>query len=147
MIRKAKRRVYLASLYVGTGTAAQEKEFLNALAAISPGVQVKLLLDENRATRPVSEPHSRKKTSSAEAVHQCLKHGESSDCGLYLFRALHEPRRSLLPSPLNEIAGVFHIKVSSTIYDTRLYCALYVLYMYLSQRVKLDSFLLGLHCG
>lgn len=115
MIRKAKRRVNLASLYVGTGTAAQEEEFLSALADISPGVQVKLLLDENRATRPVSQPNSRKKTSSsAEAVHQCLKHRENSDCGLYLFQALHEPRRTLLPSPLNEIAGVFHIKVSTS---------------------------------
>jgi hypothetical protein len=133
MIRNAKRRVTLASLYVGIGTAAQEEEFLNALADISPAVQVKLLLDENRATRPVSQPNSRKKTSSAEAVHQCLKHRENSVCGLYLFQALHEPRRSLLPSPLNEIAGVFHIKVNTS---TRLYCDLYI--VYLSVSTELD---------
>lgn len=110
MIRNAKRRVYLASLYVGTGgSGAQETEFLNALASVdSSCVEIKILLDENRATRLVKQNDT--KTSSAKAVQQSLQ-SHSSSSGLYLFPTLPEPRRSLLPSPLNEIAGVFHIKV------------------------------------
>lgn len=117
MIRNARHRVYLASLYVGTGAnGRQEQEFLDALASLGPKVQVKILLDENRATRLVKSSDctstSKKTNSSAEAVHQCLQqHQECPDSGLYLFPTLPEPRRSLLPSPLNEIAGVFHCKV------------------------------------
>lgn len=123
-IRNAKRRVNLASLYVGTGTSQEEQEFLDALADIHPHVQVKLLLDENRATRPISQPNTLKKTSSAEAVYRCLEHRAPSNGGLYLFQALHEPQRSLLPSPLNEIAGVFHVKVSP--FDYKPYYGLHI---------------------
>lgn len=111
MIRNAKHRVHLASLYVGTGNGEEEREFLDALASVDSDVQVRILLDENRATRLVKSS-KKEKTSSAEAVYQSLQQ-RSSDCGVYLFPALPEPRRSLLPSPLNEIAGVFHIKVSN----------------------------------
>jgi len=104
MIRNATRRVCLASLYIGTGSGKEECEFLDALASVGPQVDVTILLDENRATRPVKQ-NGNEKTSSAQAVHDCLQQH-----GLYLFPALPEPRRSLLPSPLNEIAGVFHVK-------------------------------------
>lgn len=123
MIRNAKYRVHLASLYVGTGSGGvKEKEFLRALGSVDTSkVQVSILLDENRATRRVkhtSDIQGTTSSSSADAVHECIQSQKtSSDCGLFLFPALPEPRRSLLPSPLNEIAGVFHMKVSIHAHD------------------------------
>jgi CDP-diacylglycerol--glycerol-3-phosphate 3-phosphatidyltransferase len=108
-IRSAQHRVYLASLYVGAGTGEKEDELLDAISNVGPGIEVKILLDANRALRPVPSKN-KKMTSSAKAVYQCLKKRSGKASGLYLFQALPEPRRLLLPSPLNEVAGVFHIK-------------------------------------
>jgi len=113
MIRNAKFRVQLASLYIGPAANAtntpKEREFLNAIkdASSRPGVDVKILLDANRSLRPIKKGSSR--TSSAEAVNGCLNQ-KGGNSALYLFQALQGSMKSLLPSPLNEVAGVFHVK-------------------------------------
>jgi CDP-diacylglycerol---glycerol-3-phosphate 3-phosphatidyltransferase len=116
LIRSAKERVYLASLYIGPAaspTATAERELLDALADLAahrPEVEIKLLMDANRALRPVKTTQLDENTSSAEAVYKCIQARTSRDskpCALYLF---NPSPRLLLPSPLNEVAGVFHIK-------------------------------------
>jgi CDP-diacylglycerol---glycerol-3-phosphate 3-phosphatidyltransferase len=129
MIRDAKHRVYLASLYVGPAASTQqlrESEFLDALAQISSShehnVQVKVLLDENRALRPVPTivDGNASTTSSAKAVakalHQDQQGGgegenQSTKNQLYLLQVLPPSLRLVLPNPIDEVAGVFHIKV------------------------------------
>lgn len=117
LIRNAKHRVHLASLYIGpaaSSEATHEHQLLDALtdlAANRPQVELKLLMDANRALRPVKTTTSDKNTSSAEAVYKCIQartaDSDSTPCALYLF---NPSPRSMLPSPLNEVAGVFHIK-------------------------------------
>jgi CDP-diacylglycerol---glycerol-3-phosphate 3-phosphatidyltransferase len=116
LIRNAKHRVHLASLYIGpaaSSAATHEHELLDALtdlAANRPQVELKLLMDANRALRPVKTTTADKNTSSAEAVYKCIQARTASDstpCALYLF---NPSPSSMLPSPLNEVAGVFHIK-------------------------------------
>lgn len=119
-ISNAKHRVHLASLYIGGGGGAQEEcEFLTALCSVDSSVHVQILLDENRARRTVIHQNGAETTlsSSAEAVQQSLHSQSHHAGGLYLFPALPELKRSLLPSPLNEIAGVFHIKVCIIVED------------------------------
>jgi CDP-diacylglycerol---glycerol-3-phosphate 3-phosphatidyltransferase len=112
-IRNAKERVVLASLYVGPAaspkSAPKEQDLLDALkvAASKPNVQVNLLLDKNRALRPVplSGDVGAETTSSAQAVFNALQNSSDSS---------QEDSSSLqyfLPNPINEVAGVFHMKV------------------------------------
>ena len=120
LIRNAQHRVHLASLYIGpaaSAAATEEHELLHALtdlAAYRPHVEVKLLMDANRALRPVMTTKHDKPTSSAEAVFKCIQARTPSSqfsgkpCLLYLFNP--SPRLLVLPSPLNEVDGVFHIK-------------------------------------
>ncbi len=149
MIRNAKERVRIASLYVGPATSnreeCEEAALLEALSELvernhsnmdEKKVSVKIILDENRALRPVptaSTPppssstekqigstaeHSQATTSSAEAVARAIQRvtpddGDSSS-SLHLFRVLPPTKigeKSWLPNPLDEIAGVFHIKI------------------------------------
>mmetsp|Transcript_641 Transcript_641/g.1629 ORF Transcript_641/g.1629 Transcript_641/m.1629 type:complete len:706 (+) Transcript_641:83-2200(+) len=153
-IRAAQHRVLLASLYVGPAASPQtqpeEVELLEALrdvanrnnkgnstsssAEYQPKVQVRVVLDENRALRPVplsssSKDEKSKTTSSAKAVADallCHSDQQSSSTtsttdtspppslvnGVYLFQVLSSSPilKSLLPNPLDEVAGVFHIK-------------------------------------
>eukprot|EP00536_Pseudo-nitzschia_multiseries_P014137 jgi/Psemu1/291269/fgenesh1_pg.662_\ len=145
MIRNAKRRVRIASLYIGPATSnkddCEEAELLEALSEIvnrnhrieesndeSRRVSVKILLDENRALRPVPIIHStdsdkddsKTTTSSAEAVARAIHgnvsigNGKSSSSSLHLFRVLPPTTivgKNWLPNPVDEIAGVFHIKI------------------------------------
>ncbi|VEU38887.1 unnamed protein product [Pseudo-nitzschia multistriata] len=149
MIRNAKKRVRIASLYVGPATSnkddCEETEFLGALSEIvnrnhanggvsgvnsgdeNSRVSVKILLDENRALRPVPIVHpvdndqanSKTTTSSAEAVARAIEGDSlsgkaSSSSSLHLFRVLPPTTifgRNWLPNPVDEIAGVFHIKI------------------------------------
>ena len=143
MIRNAKQRIRIASLYVGPATLnendCEETEMLEALSelvernhSISEGekeVSIKIVLDENRALRPVpiipkdeSDNDILKdataKTSSAEAVARAIRSGPSdeinSSSSLHLFRVLPPTTiggKNWLPNPLDEIAGVFHIKI------------------------------------
>ena len=149
MIRNAKERVRIASLYVGPATsnreACEEAELLEALSelvernyssTVEKKVSVKIILDANRALRPVptastpppssstenqissSGENSKDATSSAEAVARAIRRGTPDDgdssSSLHLFRVLPPTKigeKSWLPNPLDEIAGVFHIKI------------------------------------
>lgn len=110
LIRNAKERVYLASLYIGPGASSQyhaELELLDALSSTNENVDVKIIMDQNRALRQVPSENGRV-TSSAEAVAKAI-HLQSNHT-VHLFQVLPSPLDSLLPNPLNEVAGVFHIK-------------------------------------
>ena len=138
MIRNAKERVRIASLYVGPATSnredCEEAEMLEALSELvqrnhhegDKKVSVKIILDENRALRPVptqsttdaSTENSKSTTSSAEAVARAIRGSHSnnvdSSSSLHLFRVLPPTTiagKNWLPNPLDEIAGVFHIKI------------------------------------
>ena len=143
-IRCAKDRVILASLYIGVGSDAKasdklsrvnnckEDELLHALniAASNPNVgKIQILLDANRAFREVSyttkksaQSHSTgygdKKTYSAKAVYAeilpFLTKRDDNCSGVFLFPVNNFQLCSILPSPLGEVAGVFHIKVSTS---------------------------------
>ncbi|GMI33811.1 hypothetical protein TeGR_g5939 [Tetraparma gracilis] len=111
-ISSATDRVTIGSLYVGPGSLAssapREDELLSALrAACSRDVPVNVLLDRNRGLRP--QQH----TSSAGAVHSALSSPQPSSSSLSLFSVPPPPVVPpflTLPSPLNEIGGVFHLK-------------------------------------
>jgi hypothetical protein len=92
-------------------------ETLQQASNNNESLDIKILLDASRALRPISTGNDGDEpTSSALAV---LEHIQEStekqichnDNGLYLFPILEEPLRSWLPSPLDEVAGVFHLKV------------------------------------
>ncbi|KAL7465404.1 hypothetical protein ACHAXS_005725 [Conticribra weissflogii] len=105
-IRNAQERVVLASLYIGVGSGAAEDEFLDALQAASSRnlKKIQVILDANRAMRKVSLT----KTSNSKKSEGSLN--DKGNSGLFLF-PVHDKRLStILPSPLDEVAGVFHIK-------------------------------------
>ena len=113
-IHNAKQRILLASLYIGpaVGENAREKELLKAIQQASNRQEqnrpiVKVLIDASRGLRPVGN------TCSAQAVYTHLvTHTPVTESNnkVYLFPALHSLLRSFIPSPLDEVAGVFHIK-------------------------------------
>jgi CDP-diacylglycerol--glycerol-3-phosphate 3-phosphatidyltransferase len=119
-IEKAQRRVYLASLYVGPAVDlekyAQEAQLLQSLSKATrtnDKLNVKILLDQSRGLRPVplagSESLPQPKTiTSAEA---CLKVLSTESSSIYLLQVLRPVLQRILPNPLDEVAGVFHIKV------------------------------------
>lgn len=118
--------------------APKEQELLDALqeAAAKPNVQVDLLLDKNRALRKIplastaNTSNDTATTSSAEAVHDALRmplaelqstpNQNQENAGqeqekdkknnLFLCSVLPASLQYFLPNPLNEVAGVFHIK-------------------------------------
>jgi len=140
-IRACQHRVYLASLYVGPAAcpaaSVKEQELLDALES-TRARSVQILLDQNRALRPVpvirsndaSFTNAEQKQSdatttitSAEACHRVLerrrknsrKNGTNkleneNDDGIYLLSVLPAYQQRLLKNPLNEVAGVFHLK-------------------------------------
>eukprot|EP00957_Ditylum_brightwellii_P196072 14938788-Ditylum_brightwellii.AAC.1 len=83
-------------------------------------------MDAARGQRKISTPSSSSSsfTSSAKALYQCINKRTNDDDervkqkheqrqrrhGVYLFPTVDEPIRRWLPSPLDEVAGVFHIK-------------------------------------
>ena len=112
-VREARDRVYLASLYIGPAVDSKlydkEAQFLQALQTIPSNVNVKILLDRNRALRPVpsKKAHPATTITSAQACQAALtKHNQS----VYLFSVLPDILQSILPNPYNEIYGVFHLK-------------------------------------
>lgn len=154
-IRSAQERIYIASLYIGPAaekilideqsginlTYPKELELLQALeeAAKKRVVDIKILLDHNRALRPVSIKNNRGTSNSrslaitsASACYQCLhpkfmadnssinrpsnsktaahKSISSAETGVYLISVLPDWLQQILPNPYNEVAGVFHIK-------------------------------------
>ena len=125
-IRSAKRRVYLASLYIGPAVDTQkfprETELLDSLRQAQKNqVDVKILLDLNRALRPVPIPNDQGQgtrqgipemaISSAEACRRALSDSDTfGDPKIFLISALTDFWQRVLPNPLNEVMGVFHIK-------------------------------------
>jgi CDP-diacylglycerol--glycerol-3-phosphate 3-phosphatidyltransferase len=110
----------------------KEATFAQVLSRIDPRVDVRILLDQHRALRPVpvppangANPHRSSATiSSAEACRRALaqrpklpdeSHNgtadtEHSKSQIHLLSVLG-PWLSRLPNPYNEIAGVFHVKL------------------------------------
>jgi hypothetical protein len=122
-----------------SSNAIKEEEFLEALCEVSSrqqndslnsDFQVKVIMDASRGQRPVSRKRMATRsenvpattrnedvvttTSSASAVHSRIQtsacSNSNSDNGVYLCHTLPW-HLSWLPSPLNEAAGVFHMKV------------------------------------
>jgi CDP-diacylglycerol--glycerol-3-phosphate 3-phosphatidyltransferase len=110
LIRQAKSRVTLASLYIGPAADdvyEKEVELLDALrTASSNNVNVTILLDQHRALRPVPIKGGSKTTTSAKACKQAI--AESGR--IHLLSVLPPLLNRILPNPYNEVAGVFHIK-------------------------------------
>jgi CDP-diacylglycerol---glycerol-3-phosphate 3-phosphatidyltransferase len=110
-ILEAKQRLCLASLYLGAGSGDGEEEiqFLEALrsrcTSSNTKITTQILMDANRATRPITygTPSSKLMTSSAKAVYDAVQND------IYLYQTLRSPY-SYLPTPLNEVMGVFHVK-------------------------------------
>ncbi|XP_050428108.1 CDP-diacylglycerol--glycerol-3-phosphate 3-phosphatidyltransferase, mitochondrial [Adelges cooleyi] len=101
----AKRRIIIASLYLGTGNLEADlvdkiKEALDK----SPELNVRILLDANRGSRG-------KTNSSRTMLIPVLK--SSYNCCVYLY---HTPKlrgilRWLLPDRYNELVGIQHMKL------------------------------------
>lgn len=155
-ILNAKRRVKLATLYIGAGNGCmsistdesshsfnppREEELLKCLRQLSTlnmnnqkengndaannkdAIEIKILMDASRALRPIrvvrdsklKEKSTTSTTSSAKEVFYSLfpngvKDSDQTKNGVSLFN-VHSGLRASLPSPLNEILGVFHLKV------------------------------------
>ncbi|KAK1741943.1 CDP-diacylglycerol--glycerol-3-phosphate 3-phosphatidyltransferase [Skeletonema marinoi] len=114
----------------------KEDEFLQSLYFAASNKEIKqmqIILDANRAMRKVSFTNKRNagqshdsnqgsslSTNSADAVLSTLKpfleriegdnHSKNSNNGLFLFPVNDQRLCTILPSPLDEVAGVFHIK-------------------------------------
>lgn len=119
-IALAERRVYLASLYVGPAanpaSSPKEQELLNALQ-LTAAPDIKILLDRNRALRPVPVTRNEKESTtitSAEACYRILRQRDAvantSDAGIYLLTVLPPWKQRTLENPYNEVAGVAHLK-------------------------------------
>jgi CDP-diacylglycerol---glycerol-3-phosphate 3-phosphatidyltransferase len=129
-IATAERRVYLASLYIGPAAnpvaSTKEEELLKALHSTA-APDVKILLDQNRALRPVPVIRHQGKESatstttitSAEACYRVLEpklqpretsKSSSDNNGIYLLTVLPPWQQRTLQNPYNEVAGVFHLK-------------------------------------
>ena len=100
MIQNADERVYIASLYVGPAvgtTHPKEEELMQALTHVSNKhnddsendckVDIKVVLDQNRALRPVPASLDDKKTttSSAQAVAEAIQQN------VHLFKKIQKP--------------------------------------------------------
>jgi CDP-diacylglycerol--glycerol-3-phosphate 3-phosphatidyltransferase len=113
-IRSAERRVHLASLYIGPAADPrihpQEEELLDSLRATKCS-DVRILLDQNRALRPVPTAAKPGETfiTSAEACHRAIGH-HTQEPEIYLMSVLPDWLQSVLWNPYDEVAGVFHIK-------------------------------------
>lgn len=105
LIRGARRRISLASLYVGTGALEREllAELRHALER-SPELEVQLVLDYSRARRRTAEGTS--VSFLAELVRD-----HPGRVGVFLHRMPQlDGWASWLPSPLDEVVTVFHFK-------------------------------------
>lgn len=118
LIRSAKHRVYVASLYIGPAAATsmlRERELLDALAS-TRAKDVQILLDRNRALRPVPmEQQSSTTTTSITSAQSCYDALQThrtfnNQPQIFLLSVLPWLQQRWLPNPLNEVAGVFHLK-------------------------------------
>jgi len=115
-IRQAKQRILLATLYIGPAASSlsiKEAEFLEALNHAScTNLEIKILMDASRGRRPVFiNKSTNTKTCSASAVYSRIARSNMlAENGVFLCQVLGRTK-AWLPSPLNEVAGVFHMKV------------------------------------
>ncbi|GMH85043.1 hypothetical protein TrST_g12844 [Triparma strigata] len=104
---RAQHRVQIGSLYIGAGSPAVgkpaplEDRFLSALSSVKSDVKLQVLIDGHRGSREING------TSSAAAVSSAIS--DHPGGGVRLF-SVPSPLPVELPSPLNEAAGVFHMK-------------------------------------
>lgn len=103
--RNAKRRIYMASLYIGTGDL--EKNLLKVTVEnikITKDLKFAVLLDYQRGTR--GEINSR-------TLFQQFASGVSDRCHLYLYQTprIQGAWSKVLPSRYNEIVGLQHMKL------------------------------------
>lgn len=106
LIAGAERRLTLATLYVGTG--ARERELLDDLRAAlarRPGLRLRLVMDGSRGLRRTPEG-----CSAAFVAALAREHGARVEVALHRMPQL-EGARGWLPSPLDEVVAVFHLKV------------------------------------
>ncbi|XP_014477237.1 PREDICTED: CDP-diacylglycerol--glycerol-3-phosphate 3-phosphatidyltransferase, mitochondrial isoform X2 [Dinoponera quadriceps] len=105
--RNAKRRITLASLYLGTG--ALETELVNvmqqAMSASGGNVQVRILLDYMRG--------SRGRQNSRKMLEPLLKGKHGDRCKVFLY---HTPKlrgimKAAIPDRFNELIGLQHMKL------------------------------------
>lgn len=120
-IEKATKRVYLASLYVGPAVDRHPREarLLQALRTATKQndhLDAKILIDKSRGLRPVPIKDSDDTITSAEACRRALtRPGKGPDSldrrsSVYLHSVLPPFWQHILPNPLDEVRGVFHIK-------------------------------------
>ena len=170
-IRNAKRRIKLATLYIGAGNGCMsipssqtnhdplnpicEEQLLQVIRDKSNNgddihdgcggggvggvggenndLEMKIIMDASRALRPIRiqqktkkhisddsnneiDPGAAKTTSSANEVYCALfpnrkqAKDTTTEKGISLFQ-VHQGFEAMLPSPLNEVMGVFHLKV------------------------------------
>ncbi|KAG6336934.1 hypothetical protein ID866_2172 [Astraeus odoratus] len=104
IIRRAHRRIFLSSLYIG----AEERELIGALDAAlreKPGLHVYLTLDYNRSTRPGP-------SSPVLALLPLLRdHGERVHVSLFRSPRLSGLMAKVVPPRFNEGWGTWHAKI------------------------------------
>ncbi|XP_075209993.1 phosphatidylglycerophosphate synthase 1 [Lycorma delicatula] len=103
--KNAKRRIYIASLYLGTGNL--EKRLVDTLSArlneLGERLQVNILLDANRGSRGLE--------NSRTMLTPLIKSYPHCRVSLFHTPALRGPLRFLLPPRYNELIGLQHIKL------------------------------------
>ncbi|XP_020300212.1 CDP-diacylglycerol--glycerol-3-phosphate 3-phosphatidyltransferase, mitochondrial isoform X3 [Pseudomyrmex gracilis] len=105
--RHARKRITLASLYLGTGTL--ETELVNVIKqAMNTGdgnVQVRILLDYMRG--------SRGKQNSRKMLEPLLKGNYGKNCKIFLYHTpnLRGIMKAAIPDRFNELIGLQHMKI------------------------------------
>eukprot|EP01121_Diplochlamys_sp_Union-15-3_P010373 TRINITY_DN2902_c0_g1_i3.p1 TRINITY_DN2902_c0_g1~~TRINITY_DN2902_c0_g1_i3.p1 ORF type:complete len:436 (-),score=55.41 TRINITY_DN2902_c0_g1_i3:29-1336(-) len=110
-ISNAKKQIILSSLYIGIG--AKSEQLVNAIKQAlyeHPKLKVTILLDKQRASR------SSNGKSSRSLLLQNLSIPFPDRVSIYLYQTPHLkwPLNHILPSQVNEILGVQHIKAYIT---------------------------------
>ena len=119
-VQTAKRRVFVASLYLGTNTT-RERALADALgeaARTTGGPQVSVLLDALRGTRPTHRS-GETPASSAHFVARRVLHGSGDAARAFLYRTpgARGVLSHVLPNRLVEVLGVCHIKAADATRD------------------------------
>mmetsp|Transcript_27780 Transcript_27780/g.55974 ORF Transcript_27780/g.55974 Transcript_27780/m.55974 type:complete len:510 (+) Transcript_27780:44-1573(+) len=104
-VERSRTRISLAALYLGTGEL--ERRLVSSLANVlrtQPNLRVQLCFDGRRAWRQNKEG-----VSTISLISPLLeKYGDRISLSLFTLPAAQ--RAAVLPSPLDEVAGVFHMK-------------------------------------
>lgn len=101
LIERAKNRISIASLYLGTGHL--EQKVIDSLSnrVKRKGIELNIIMDKNRCER------KEKGRNSLSLLNPLSKH-------LYLYNNInssHLPLSKYIPSMLKELLGVFHTKI------------------------------------